>query len=175
MNTTTRRYIVAVDLATGAVRTFNPNPQSQVYGIAMRGNSLYIGGVFNAVGNVAASRLAMVDKTTGVLDPTFNPAPDGAVRTFAFSPNGARIYVGGDYANIAGAAQQWLVALEPGHRRLHPRRVPALPGPRARPRRRSGRDTRCTARSPASLVAATAPIAWNANTGARAVAQRGRR
>ena len=55
----------------------------------------------------------MVDKTTGVLDPNFNPAPDGAVRTFAFSPNGARIYVGGDFANISGVAQQWLVALSP--------------------------------------------------------------
>ena len=51
------------------------------------------------------------------------------MRTFAFSPNGARIYVGGDYTNIAGAAQPWLVALEPGHRRAHPARLPAVSRP----------------------------------------------
>ena len=54
LNTTTRRDIAAVDLATGALQPFNPVAQSGVYGLAIRGNSLYMGGVFNAVGNVSA-------------------------------------------------------------------------------------------------------------------------
>jgi chitodextrinase len=113
INGAAQRFVVALDPVTGARRPFNPNPQSGVYGLALRGNSLYLGGVFNAIGGVPRSRLAMVDKTTGALDNTFNPNPDGAVRTFAFSPDGSRIYVGGDYANIAGVAQQWLAALNP--------------------------------------------------------------
>jgi trimeric autotransporter adhesin len=113
VNGATRRFLAALDPATGAVRAFNPNPQSQVYGLGLRGNSLYLGGVFSSVGGQPRNRIAMVDKTTGALNASFNPNADGAVRTFAFSPNGARIYVGGDFANIAGTAQQWLVALNP--------------------------------------------------------------
>jgi chitodextrinase len=113
VNGAAQRFVVALDAVTGARRSFNPNPQSQIYGIAIRGNSLYLGGVFNAIGGVPRSRLAMVDKNTGALDNTFNPNPDGTVRTFAFSPDGARIYVGGDYAHISGVTQSWLTALNP--------------------------------------------------------------
>ena len=149
------------------MRPFNPNPQSQVYGIAIHGNSLYLGGVFNAIGGVPRSRLAMVDKTTGVLDPTFNPAPDGAVRTFAFSPNGGRIYVGGDFANIAGFAQAYLVALNPITGAWIPVVFQQFEGTDPRPRRRPRRFPRVCRLSVAPRAPATGPSCGNANTGAR--------
>ena len=71
------------------------------------------------------------------VDPTFNPAPDGAVRTFAFSPDGGRIYVGGDYPNIAGhraAATSLRSTRSPA--RCIPVVFQQLPRPGARPRRR---------------------------------------
>ena len=113
INSTTRRYAAAVNLGTGAVTGFNPNAQSWVYGLAVRGNSVYLGGVFSAIGGIARANAALVNKNTGALDNTWNPGPNGAVRTFAFSPNGSRIYVGGDYTSIAGTAQAHLVALDP--------------------------------------------------------------
>ena len=109
----------------------------------------------------------MVDKTTGVLDPTFNPAPDGAVRTFAFSPNGSRIYVGGDYANIAGTAQAYLVALDPVTGACIPVVFQQFQGTGPRPRRRPRRYPRVRRLSVAPRATATAPSRGNANTGAR--------
>ena len=81
--------------------------------MALQGDRLYIGGFFNAVNNVPRSRVALVNKDTGALDPTFNPNADGDVRTLAISPDQSRLYVGGSFLNIAGAAQAELVALDP--------------------------------------------------------------
>ena len=113
INGVARPNLAAVDLATGAVRAFNPRPQSQVYGMQLAGDRLYLGGVFTNVGGVGRNRIAMVNKDTGVLDPTFNPNANAAVRTFAISPDNTRLYVGGQFTSIAGVAQAELVALDP--------------------------------------------------------------
>ena len=92
---------------------FNPRPQSSVITMALQGDRLYIGGFFNAVNNVPRGRVALVNKDTGALDPTFNPNADGDVRALAIAPDQSRLYVGGSFLNIAGTAQAELVALDP--------------------------------------------------------------
>ncbi len=81
--------------------------------MALQGDRLYIGGFFNAVNNVPRGRVALVNKDTGALDPTFNPNADGEVSALAIAPDQSRLYVGGSFLNIAGTAQPELVALDP--------------------------------------------------------------
>ena len=158
----------SLDPVTGALRAVQPEPAEP--GLRHRRSAatrLYLGGVFNAIGGTPRSRVALVDKTTGVLDPTFNPTPDGDVRTLAFSPDGR-----------AHLRRRRL----PEHRRGRaavPRR--ARPDHRRRASRSSSSSSPAppldldvdptvrasTPRSAASPVPATAPIAWNANTGVR--------
>jgi outer membrane protein assembly factor BamB len=65
------------------------------------GRRVYVGGMFSRIGGKAASRLAAVDATTGVLDPTFTPPKlDAVVRALALSPDGKVLYVGGDFSQL---------------------------------------------------------------------------
>ena len=101
-----------------------------------------------------------------MVDPTFNPAPDGAVRTFAFSPDGGRIYVGGDFPNIAGFAQPYLVALNP----VTGARIPVVFQQFAGPMLDLDVDpdgARVYAALGGTPGAGNRTDAWNANTGVR--------
>ena len=77
----------------------------------MTGSRLYVGGSFGTLNGVTRPRLGAVDTTTGVVDPTFNPAPDNTVHSIVTSPDGNTVYVGGDFVNIGGAAHSYLAAV----------------------------------------------------------------
>ena len=68
----------------------------------------YIGGSFADVGGVARSNLAHL-QSSGALDTTWNPAPDGPVNALALS--GSDLYVGGDFINVGGAARTHIAKL----------------------------------------------------------------
>ena len=134
--------------------------------MALQGDRLYIGGFFNAVNNVPRGRVAMVNKDTGALDPTFNPNADGDVRALAIAPDQSRLYVGGSFLNIAGTAQAELVAVDPITGIRQPIVFQQFVGARS-----SSKSTRAAHAStppcPVSRVVATARSAWNTNTGVR--------
>ena len=75
------------------------------------GTRLYAGGTFTTLGGASRSHLAAVDAATGAVDPTWNPAPDGAVKALAASTHG--LFVGGGFTQIAGVAQAHVAALSP--------------------------------------------------------------
>jgi hypothetical protein len=87
------------------------------YALARDGNVVYIGGGFTALRNsstnqtVQRNRLAAFDATTGDLLP-WNPGADGNVRALGVGPDGT-IYAGGDFSNVAGAANDHLAAITP--------------------------------------------------------------
>ncbi len=158
VNNTARRFIVVT--RPGHRRAASVQPESAEPGLRpRRPRQLVSTSAASSTRSAASprSRLALVDKTTGALDPTFNPAPDGAVRTFAFSPNGGRIYIGGDYlehrrVSRSPSSSRSTRSPAPGSRCVFQQ----FAGPDARPRRRPERFHACTPRSAAHRVPATA-------------------
>jgi hypothetical protein len=61
---------------------------------------------------VTHNRLAACNATTGALLP-WNPDANGVVRALKVSPAGTRVYVGGDFSRVAGAARSRVAALSP--------------------------------------------------------------
>src|SRR5206468_5923487 len=48
---------------------------------------------------------------SGAVDPTWQVGADGRVNALALSPDGARLYVGGDFSSAGGAARRRLAAV----------------------------------------------------------------
>ena len=114
--TVTRDYAAAVDATTGFDTGWNPNPNDVVDGIAVSGDTVYLGGQFTSIenstgtGTVARSELASVDATTGY-DSGWNPALGRAIElavrtvgidraidvTLSVASDGT-VYAGGDIA-----------------------------------------------------------------------------
>jgi hypothetical protein len=99
-----------------------------IFGSVFAGSKLYVGGKFTSVQGSSRGNLAAVDPATGTLDPNWiadaelipgdappndEPHNNTPVRALAVSPDGARIYVGGDFDLFNGASQPALVALDP--------------------------------------------------------------
>lgn len=85
-------------------------------------NTVYAGGSFTTArpaGAVAGtyttprSNLLAYNLSTGALITTFAPVLNGQVLTVAAAPDGSRIYVGGDFTTIGGAARYRIAALNP--------------------------------------------------------------
>ena len=93
----TRNNLARID-STGAVTNWNPNANGTVNVLAISGNTVYIGGVFNGPssinGNTLRNRLAAVDATTGTVT-TWNPNASGIVNALAIS--GSTVYIGGAF------------------------------------------------------------------------------
>ncbi|MDR7382451.1 PKD domain-containing protein [Promicromonospora iranensis] len=95
-------------------------PTVQIDGVAwdqeIVGNTVYVGGSFTearqpgaAVGSgVARHNLLAYDIRTGQLVTSFAPVLDGQVLSLALSPDGSRLYAGGDFQKVDG---QWRVRI----------------------------------------------------------------
>ncbi len=98
-----------------------------VRAMVVTGGVLYVGGDFTSVrppgspagsGEVGRSRLAAFDVATGALVTSFNPAPNGSVRSLALAPGGGTLYVGGDFTVIAGQSRSRVAAFTTSTRAL---------------------------------------------------------
>ncbi|GCE76118.1 PKD domain-containing protein [Cellulomonas biazotea] len=100
-------------------------PTVQIDGVvwqqAMSGNWVYAGGEFanarpagNAagVGNVARANLLRFDVRTGVMDSGFAPNPNAQIRAVVRSPDGSRIYIGGNFTSVGGTARYRIAAFD---------------------------------------------------------------
>jgi hypothetical protein len=86
------------------VTEWDPKPDLSVYSLAVKGETVYVGGMFSLVGEwTHRAGLAAIDLTTGVVKP-WNPNPDGIICT-AIAVSGGRVFVSGDFANIGGEPQ----------------------------------------------------------------------
>ncbi|HEY5114794.1 MAG TPA: LamG domain-containing protein [Nakamurella sp.] len=98
-------------------------PTVQIDGVAWAqavvGNTVYVGGNFaNARPAGAAaganltprSNLLAYNITTGALITSFAPVINGAVQTVSASPDGSRIYIGGDFTTVNGVTKNRVAA-----------------------------------------------------------------
>jgi hypothetical protein len=97
-----------------------PDLMVAVKGIAQIGNTIYMGGKFRNVQRgvggpkYAQSYLAAFDKDTGEWIPSFNPVIDAPVLSLKASPDGTKLFVGGEFTNVNGVAgTTGLAALDP--------------------------------------------------------------
>ena len=106
------------DPATPATVSADALPTVQMDGVAWSqaviGNTVYVGGRFSnarpagaAAGTnlTARSNFLAYNLTTGELITTFAPSFNAQVRTVVASPDGTRLYVGGDFTSVNGVSR----------------------------------------------------------------------
>ncbi len=93
-----RRNLVAFDIATGRPTEWTPKADNQVMAIEASGSSVYIGGYFTEVNDVARGRLAEVS-TSGTLLP-WDPNISGEVLEVAVDDT--LVHIGGEFAAAGG-------------------------------------------------------------------------
>ena len=117
--------LARIDLGTAAVTSVVPYqqtpkslaraPKSGISGgivLLRNGGNLLVAGDFSDYGLVTRNHIAAYDLTTGALDLSFNPAPDGDfVHSIKGSADGNSIFVGGSFATIGGVARRNLAKL----------------------------------------------------------------
>jgi hypothetical protein len=117
----------AVAPAHAAVpRPLNGAPSSSwqtngtVWGLAAANGAIYVGGSFTSVrppgapegtGEVQRNYLAAFDAATGELLP-FDPNLDAPVKALVASPDGSKVYAGGDFLSVGGVAVGRLAAFD---------------------------------------------------------------
>lgn len=79
-------------------------------------NRIYLGGSFTQVTRpdgttVTRNRLAAIDANTGQLVENWAPRANGKVLALAASPDGRRIYAGGEFTTVSGASHLRLAAI----------------------------------------------------------------
>jgi hypothetical protein len=104
-----RNNLAALDATTGAATAWNPNPNSQVYALAVDGSTVYAGGSFSSIGGQPRSYLAALDATTGAAA-LWNPGPNSAIYNLAYE-SGA-VYACGFFNNIGGQPRNYVAAVD---------------------------------------------------------------
>jgi hypothetical protein len=107
-----RSRLAALDLSSGAVDTvWAAGANSNVYALEVRGTRLYVGGSFSTLGGVTRNRVGVVSTATGTLDTAFNPNANATVLAIAASPDGSRVYIGGDFATVGGTSRRYVATV----------------------------------------------------------------
>jgi hypothetical protein len=110
------RGLTKVDAATGVVdNNFKVKIDASVWTLGLAGSQLFVGGNFSSVKDgsgvdIARSRAAAVNALTGAVG-AWNPGPDAGIHHLVVSADQSRVYLGGDFANVGGAARTRLAAV----------------------------------------------------------------
>ena len=80
-----------------------------VFGVALIGNILYVGGQFNTVNGTARQNLAAIDLTTNTLT-SWNPGANSSV--FTIKAFGSTLYIGGSFTAAGGQVRQRIAAID---------------------------------------------------------------
>jgi hypothetical protein len=112
VNGVAKRGLAKINLSTGAIDPAFVATSGSVDDMVIVGSRLYIVGEFGTVNNQTRTRAAAVSTTTGALDPTFNPVIDGRVMAVAASPDGSRIYVGGNFLNVSYFPRDYMAEID---------------------------------------------------------------
>lgn len=113
------------DPATPLTVSADALPTVQIDGVAWSqavvGTTVYVGGRFTNARPAGAapgtnqtprSNFLAYDLTTGNLITSFAPSFNGQVRTVVASPDGSRIYVGGDFTSVNGISRSRIAAFD---------------------------------------------------------------
>ncbi|SDM64494.1 PKD repeat-containing protein [Geodermatophilus siccatus] len=114
------------DPATPVTVTADPLPTVQINGVAWSqvvvGDVVYVAGRFTTarpagapagVNEVPRDNVLAYDVRTGALITSFAPSLNGQALSIAASPDGSRIYVGGDFTQVNGQPRSRIAALTP--------------------------------------------------------------
>lgn len=97
----TRNLMAEVDSVTGAATTWDPSATGgRIEAFYAENDTLYAVGAYNFIAGDAKTNAAAIDLTTNTVIATFAPEPDQEV--YAVLPDGANVYLGGDFANLGG-------------------------------------------------------------------------
>ncbi len=107
----------------GSAVTADSLPTVQVDGVvwsqAVVGNTVYAGGNFTSArpagspagqNTTTRNNLLAYNLTTGRLIDSFAPSLNGQVQSVAASPDGSRVYVGGDFTSVSGVTRSRIAA-----------------------------------------------------------------
>ena len=95
--------------ANGTRVAFPVTVSGEVSVMALEGAWLYLGGSFQVVNNTSLPFLARVHATTGAVDATWRPAPNGDPTDFAVAPGG--LVVAGAFSSIRGLPRSRLALI----------------------------------------------------------------
>lgn len=110
---------VALAESDAALRSF-PEVNGTVQAVEPDGNGgWYVGGGFTHVGGVARLNVAHV-LPNGSVDPAFDPGVNGSVSDIELSVDGATLFVGGNFAAIAGTPVRNVGAVQTSNGALVP-------------------------------------------------------
>ncbi|HYA41426.1 MAG TPA: hypothetical protein VEF34_09000 [Syntrophobacteraceae bacterium] len=107
-----RNCIAALDASTGKATSWNPDatggrpyyPATMVNALAVRGSTVYAGGIFSSIGGQNRNYIAALDASTGKATP-WNP--DASDPVFALAARGGKVYVGGDFTEIGAESRSY--------------------------------------------------------------------
>ena len=126
-----RNWFAACDVATGAVLAWNPQatcdtgpfpscanePRGQTLALSPDRLSIYLGGKFRAIGGVTRRDAAKVSRANAALDPNWLPEPNNRVQRLVVAPDGARVYIAGNFTAVGGCnttpCHAYLAAVSP--------------------------------------------------------------
>ena len=119
----------ASGVTTDVLPTTQINAGGYVLDQAIVGDTVYVGGSFSSARPAGAAagtsesprkNLLAFSLSTGQLIGSFAPSVNGIVRSLALSPDKSRLYVGGDFTAVDGAARGGIVAFSTATRQVDP-------------------------------------------------------
>lgn len=113
-----RNWFAACDAATGAVLAWDPQatcdpgpfpscsngPRGQTLALSADRLSIYLGGKFRSIGGVTRRDAAKVARANAALDPSWLPEPNDRVQRLLVAPDGARVYIAGNFTAVGGCS-----------------------------------------------------------------------
>jgi hypothetical protein len=107
--TVTRNHLAAINEATGAPTSWNPNVNGAVHSIKVVGKRVFVGGTFTSIGGTAVHNVAAVGIGSGRVVTTFHASANGDVGALAASAS--RLYLGGTFSRVDGMAHSNVAAV----------------------------------------------------------------
>jgi hypothetical protein len=99
-----RNHLAAFNATTGALQSFNPNANSNVFALELSPDKtkLYAGGDFTTIGATSRAHLAAFNLPGGSLDSVWHPTVTGRVKSISTFGAGTTLYVGGTFGKAGG-------------------------------------------------------------------------
>ena len=107
-----RAGLAAIDLSTGRLKPWNPNPDGGVCSaIAVKGDRVFVSGGFGVIGGEPTARagIAALDTLNGEVTP-WNPGTNDVVTKFVVV--GDTLYAGGYFTRMGGVERDYLAAFD---------------------------------------------------------------